>query len=277
MTSKTTVFIGSGNMASSLIGGLVADGHSPDSLIAADPDTRTLNNLAQRFGIRTTTDNRVAAEAADIVVLSVKPQLLQTVARQLGPVIRERRALVISIAAGIREKDLQLWLGGDVAMVRVMPNTPALIQAGASALHAGPGVTQAQRDLAESILRAVGVTLWVERESMLDAVTAVSGSGPAYYFLVMECMEAAAIEMGLDSATAHLLVLQTALGAAKMAIESSDSPAVLRQKVTSPGGTTEKALRRLTEEGLPEIFRRALQDARDRAVELSRELAHTDG
>ncbi|MES9848506.1 MAG: pyrroline-5-carboxylate reductase, partial [Candidatus Thiodiazotropha sp.] len=187
----------------------------------------------------------------------------------LAAAIQQVKPLVISIAAGVKESSLRNWLGGEVALVRSMPNTPAMIQSGATGLHAGPGVSEAQRNQAESILRAVGVTRWVEEESMMDAVTAVSGSGPAYFFLIMEAIESSARQMGLDEDTARLLTLQTALGAARMALESSDSPAVLRQKVTSPGGTTERALDILEEGKIRTLIDMALHGAQERSVELS--------
>jgi pyrroline-5-carboxylate reductase len=196
------------------------------------------------------------------------------VARDIAESVNRGRPLVISIAAGIQEGALREWLGGEVALVRSMPNTPSMIQSGATGLYAGPGVSREQRDMAESILRAVGLTCWVDDESQMDAVTAVSGSGPAYYFLIMEAIEAVACEMGLDAETARLLTLQTALGAARMAIESSDSPATLRQKVTSPGGTTEHALKILEEGRLRELINEALKGAQSRSRELSDMLGH---
>jgi len=269
MTQPTIAFIGAGNMAGSLINGLISDGYDAALISAADPNEAQLATLARRTGIRTTTDNATAAQA-DVVVLAVKPQVLEGAARELAPAIRQRRPLVISIAAGIREDALQAWLGGGVPLVRTMPNTPAMIGAGATVLHAGPGVTADQRDTAESVLRAVGLTRWVEDEDQLDAVTALSGSGPAYFFLVLEAMEAAGVRLGLPAETARLLTLQTALGAARMAIESDEDPATLRRRVTSPGGTTERALAVLEQGGLRELFGSALTAARDRSVELSR-------
>ncbi len=269
MSKKTLVFIGCGNMASSLIGGLVADGYDPGHIWASDPDGEKLSNLAARTGIRITSDNTEAVERADVVVLAVKPQVLETVARGIADALKARRPLVISIAAGVRESHLLEWMGGDVALVRTMPNTPAMIQTGATVLHAAAGVSDEERDLAESILRAVGLTRWVEDEGLMDAVTALSGSGPAYFFLVMEAMEEAAKAMGIADDSARLLTLQTALGAARMAMESSEGPATLRERVTSPGGTTERALQTLEEGKLRELFKQALADARDRSVELS--------
>ncbi|MEJ2455516.1 MAG: pyrroline-5-carboxylate reductase [Candidatus Thiodiazotropha sp.] len=275
MTSSKITFIGGGNMASSLIGGLIADGFDSRRITVSDPDSDKLAQLAARFDVHTETDNNVAINQAEVVVLAVKPQALEAVARDIADTVARVKPLVISIAAGIRESALRDWLGSEVALVRSMPNTPAMIQSGATGLHAGPGVSAEQRDMAESILRAVGLTRWVDDESQMDAVTALSGSGPAYYFLVMEAMEAAACEMGLDRETARLLTLQTALGAARMAIESSDSPATLRQKVTSPGGTTERALKILEEGKLRELFAEALKGAQTRSRELSEMLGNT--
>jgi pyrroline-5-carboxylate reductase len=274
MSKKTVAFIGCGNMAAALINGLVADGYDPNHIWASDPDGEKRATLAARCGIRITGNNDEAVQRADVVVLAVKPQVLEQVARSLATTITERQPLVISIAAGVREQDLLSWLGGKAPLVRSMPNTPAMIQTGATVLHAGPGVTAENRDLAESILRAVGLTRWVEDEALMDAVTALSGSGPAYFFLVMEALEAAGMELGLPEETARLLTLQTALGAARMAMESSEGAGILRQRVTSPGGTTEKALQTLEDGGIRRLFQRALQDARDRSLELSKLLGN---
>ncbi|RDH82063.1 MAG: pyrroline-5-carboxylate reductase [endosymbiont of Escarpia spicata] len=269
MKLNSITFIGGGNMAASLISGLVADGYDPTHITASDPNKERLAQLAANYAIRTETDNDAAVQNADIVVLAVKPQVLESVVRDVAGAIWRHQPLVISIAAGVREAALREWLGEDIALVRTMPNTPAMIQSGASGLHASENVSDIQKDQAESILRAVGLTCWVTDESQMDAVTALSGSGPAYFFLVMEAMEAAAIKMGLEAETARLLTLQTALGAARMAMESKDSPATLREKVTSPGGTTERALGILQEGGLPALFEQALNGARDRSQELS--------
>jgi pyrroline-5-carboxylate reductase len=274
MKSSKLTFIGGGNMATSLISGLIADGYDNSLITVSDPDSEKLSQLAARFGIHTEPDNREAVAAAEMIVLAVKPQIMEQVARGLAETIQQTTPLVISIAAGVKGQILRDWLGGNVALVRSMPNTPAMIQSGATGLYAGPGVTDEQRDMAETVLRAVGLTRWVEDEAQMDAVTAVSGSGPAYFFLVMEAMEEAAESMGLDHETARLLVLQTALGAARMAMESSDSPAVLRQKVTSPGGTTERALGLFEDGGIRELFKTALKGAEKRSEELSNMLGH---
>lgn len=269
MKKTTTIaFIGGGNMACSLVGGLIADGCDPKNLWIADPTPTKLAALQNQFGVNTTTDNSAAVSQASVVVLAVKPQVLKEVATQLAGAIRRRNPLVISIGAGIREPDLRRWLGDDVAVVRTMPNTPSLVRSGATALFANPRVSSQQRQLAESILRAVGLTVWVEKEAQMDAVTAVSGSGPAYFFLVMEAMEKAGIDLGLSPENARLLTLQTAFGAAKMALESAEGPAALRALVTSPGGTTERAITALQEGGLEALFAKALEAASRRSREL---------
>ena len=272
MSNPSIAFIGAGNMAAALISGLIADGTDPQQITATDPDQERCTSLARTAGIRTLADNREAVGQADIVVLAVKPQVLETVAGELCEAVQQRKPLVISIAAGVRSDTLERWLGGDVALVRSMPNTPAMLQTGATALFATASVTAEQRDQAESVMRAVGLAQWVDDESLMDAVTALSGSGPAYFFLVIEAMEATGVDMGLPQETARLLTLQTALGAARMAMESSDDPATLRKKVTSPGGTTEQAIRQFEQDGLRDIFSRALKAARDRSLELSRQL-----
>lgn len=262
-------FIGGGNMARSLIGGLIAGGHHADCIQVADPDVGQRDFLRSHFGVHTGADNRELAARAKVIVLAVKPQLLQTVAQQLAPVIQSSQPLLISIAAGVREPDVRRWLGGGpLAVVRTMPNTPALVGSAASALFANEFVSEHQRQQAESLLRAVGVTVWVKDESLLDAVTALSGSGPAYFFLLMEALEQVGIRLGLNEDTARLLTLQTAFGAAKMALESVESPAILRTRVTSPGGTTERALAVLQEGGLEPLVAQALEAACQRAGEL---------
>ena len=268
---KTTrlAFIGAGNMARSLIGGLIADGWDATCISVSDPETAQLAALSSRFQVNTDTNNHTVAENADVVVLAVKPQVIRDVGLDLADLIRHRQPLLISIAAGIRATDLQRWLGGSCALVRCMPNTPALVQSGATALWCNEHVSDEQKDLAESILRAVGLALWVESEDLMDSVTALSGSGPAYFLLVIEALQEAGQAMGLPEETAKLLSLQTAFGAAKMALESSEDAAVLRQRVTSPGGTTEKALAVLENGGLRVLFSDALNAARERSRELA--------
>jgi pyrroline-5-carboxylate reductase len=270
MQPSKIAFIGGGNMASALIGGLIDDGMDPGTIAVADPDRQRREALSSGFSVQTTESNEQAAKGADVVVFAVKPQILKDVARPLAPVINAGKPLVISVAAGVRRADVEVWLGGAVAVVRTMPNTPALVRSGATALCANKHVAPAQRDLAESILRAVGVALWLDDESLLDVVTALSGSGPAYFFLVMEALEAAAVGLGLPAPAARLLTLQTAFGAAKMAMESADDMPSLRRHVTSPGGTTEAALRVLDEGKIRDLFREAVLAAHRRSIELAK-------
>jgi pyrroline-5-carboxylate reductase len=272
MKQQTLGFIGAGNMASSLIAGLVADGYPAQNIWASDLDAEKLDLLAGRFGICTSSNNQTVVENAQILVLAVKPQALQAVAREIGPGVRRAKPLVISLAAGVTEAAIDRWLGGDADIVRCMPNTPALVKTGATALHGNDQVSAEQRSRAEAVLRAVGLTVWVETEELLDTVTALSGSGPAYFFLFMEAMEEAAVQMGLEAATARLLTQQTALGAARLAIESDDSPAELRRRVTSPGGTTERAVGAFEQAALRATTLAAMQAAQARAVELSLQL-----
>jgi pyrroline-5-carboxylate reductase len=269
MKDTNIAFLGGGNMARSLIGGLLDDGMPTERIWVADPNEPALHNLQERFGVNTTPDNIEAARHAQVVILAVKPQLAKAVAQEVASVIQNQRPLVVSIAAGIRETDLRSWLGEDMAIVRTMPNTPALVRSGATALFANNMVNYEQKDLAESILRAVGMTLWVKNEDLMDAVTALSGSGPAYFFLIMEALESAGKHLGLPRDTARLLTLQTAFGAAKMALESSEELAELRQRVTSPGGTTERAIQVLQKQHIETIFDEALRAAYQRSVELA--------
>ena len=268
-------FIGGGNMASSLISGLIASGHSPQHLWVSDINPDALKALAENLNVNTSTSNDTVINEVDVIVLAVKPQILSNVAKSAAALIQQKKSLVVSIAAGISQQSLSQWLGVDTAIVRCMPNTPALVLTGATALHANARVTVEQRNLAENIMRSVGIALWVKDESELDAVTAVSGSGPAYYFLLMEAMEKAALELGLSEATARLLVQQTALGAAKIALESSESPEQLRRRVTSPGGTTQRAIETFEQGGFTELVSKALHAARDRSIEMSKQSENT--
>lgn len=263
-------------MASSLIGGLLADHFPPERITVADPEGERRASLAARFGIRTEADNGAVAAASDVLVLATKPQVLRSVCRPLAPAIAAGRPLVVSVAAGVRSGDIDRWLGGGVAIVRTMPNTPALVRSGATALYANPQVTADQRELAEAILRTAGLTLWLDDEAQMDAVTAVSGSGPAYFFLVMEALESAGVKLGLPQQTARLLALQTAFGAAKLALESEDDSATLRARVTSPGGTTERAIGILEQGDLRGLFERAVAGAEARAKELADLLGKDD-
>lgn len=265
-------FLGGGNMALSLIGGLIADGFDPANIHVADPQPQRLAAINQSYSVQTFHDNLDAIQHCHVVIAAVKPEQLQSLIKQLSTHWK-MGTLLLSIAAGIRLDDLARWLGQpNAAIVRTMPNTPALVQAGATALYANPYVTPEQHELAESILRSVGLTLWVKDEEQIDAVTALSGSGPAYFFLVMEAMETAAIELGLEAKVAKLLCLQTAFGAAKMALESDETTATLRERVTSPSGTTERAIHELEDGGLRGLFENALIAAALRSRELATQL-----
>jgi pyrroline-5-carboxylate reductase len=268
--SERLAFVGGGNMAQSMTGGLLATGWSARRIRVADPSSTQRDRLADRFAIATFADNASAVTDADIVVLAVKPQDLPDVARTLRPALAVRRPLVISIAAGIRTTDLGRWLG-DVPIVRAMPNRPALLGLGASALYAAPALADRQRDLAAEVMRAVGTVIWLDEEARMDAVTAISGSGPAYFFLLIESLEAAGRALGLDDRIARALSIETAYGAARMARDLEEDPATLRAQVTSQGGTTAAALAILEQAGMRDIVRRAVGAAAARSEELARE------
>jgi len=267
-------FIGAGNMARSLAAGLLKNGWPRGRLLMADPDAAQRAAIERALKLRTDADNGAVAARADILVLAVKPQVLRDVAQALAPTVQRKKPLVISIAAGVRLGDVERWLGGNLALVRAMPNTAALIGSGATGLYANTTTDSAMRAQAESILRAVGVTAWVPDEDQLDIVTALSGSGPAYFFLIMEALEQAAIDQGLAPAHARLLTLETAYGAAKMALEGAEEPASLRARVTSPGGTTERAIEALQRGDIAGLLANALRAASERARELAQMLGN---
>ena len=271
----TIGFIGGGNMAASLIGGLINAGTAAADITVAEPDENQRQSLSGQFKINTSAENNDILRC-EIVVLAVKPQLLKTVCQQLDKT-KLKQNLFISIAAGIKSTDINNWLGAtnssnEQAIVRCMPNTPALLQCGATGLFANTTVTEEQKKQAETIMQAVGLVIWVENEAQIDAVTAVSGSGPAYFFLMMEAMQQAGEKLGLSSDVAQQLVLQTALGASRMAIENDNSPAKLRQMVTSKGGTTEQAILSFQSADFQQIVQDALQAANDRSISLADEL-----
>ncbi len=276
MNDKQYAFIGGGNMARSLIGGMINDGCNPEHIWVSDPGDEQRQQLAATFGVHTTIANLKALQQANVVILAIKPQVIEAVATEIAEAIQQQRCPVISIAAGIRTDDLERWLGGNCAVIRAMPNTPALVGSGATALFANRTTTAEQRDLAEFIMRAVGLALWLEDETLMDAVTALSGSGPAYFFLLMEALENAGCNAGLPRETARLLTLQTAFGAAKMALESSDDSATLRKFVTSPGGTTERAIEIMESGEYQALISNAVQGAKKRSQELADLLGHNN-
>lgn len=262
-------FIGGGNMATAIIGGLIADGMPAASIEVVDVSSETCARLTRQFGVQAHTALD-AAQLHRLIVLAVKPQQLLDAAKQLGPRLREQ--LVISIAAGVRTADLSRWLGGYAHIVRTMPNTPAMVGAGITGMYAGAQIGAEQRSQAESVLRAVGAVVWVKDESELDWVTALSGSGPAYVFHFVEALEDAGIKAGLAADVARRLALHTVFGAAKLALEAGEDPAVLRAKVTSKGGTTERALASLAAGGFTDLIARAVNAAAARSKELGDEL-----
>lgn len=273
MEGTTIGFIGAGNMANSLIRGLLARGVNSNSILAADVDADKLKHLSDDCKITAGTNQQIA-DSADVIVLAVKPQVIEVVCNDLELVATEGSRLIVSIAAGITIQHLHKWLGEQVAIVRCMPNTPALIGKGISGLYANANVSELQKRTAEELMDAVGVSVWVDQESDIDIVTAVSGSGPAYFFLFIEAMQDTAREMGLSEAVARSLVYQTAVGAAELAINSEDDISELRRKVTSPGGTTEQAINRFEADGIREIVKHALTAARDRSIELANEIGN---
>lgn len=262
-------------MAGSLIGGLINAGYTAASITVAEPDEQRLQTLQAQFKVNVTVNNDATLDC-DVIILAVKPQLLKTVCQQLDS-SKMNHSVFVSIAAGVKSTDINRWLGhgqrlDHQAIIRCMPNTPALLQCGASGLFANEQVSETQKQHAEKIMSAVGIVIWVDKEEQLNAVTAVSGSGPAYFFLMMEAMQQAGEKLGLSRDIAQKLVLQTALGAARMATESDVSPAELRQRVTSKGGTTEQAILSLQSANYQKIVLDALQAANDRSMSLADEL-----
>ena len=270
MNHPRIAFVGAGNMATSLIGGLIARAVPAENITASEPFAEQRERVAREHGIAVYEDNAAAVAGADIVVLAVKPQVMKDVCLALAPAL-PAEALIVSIAAGIPCASLERWLGAK-AIVRCMPNTPALLHQGASGLFANAHTSAAQREQAEALLEAVGLALWLDDEQQIDAVTAVSGSGPAYFFLLMEAMTAAGERLGLSAETASLLARQTALGAARMALVSDVDPAELRRRVTSPKGTTEAAINALQAGGFEALVEQALQAAAHRSAELAEQL-----
>lgn len=262
-------FVGGGNMAAALIGGLLGKGHSAAGIRVIELQAEARARLTAQFGVACVDSVAAAAQLGEVVVLAVKPQQMRAAALALQP--RLARELVISIAAGIRLADLSRWLGGYATLVRCMPNTPALVGAGISGLYASAAVDSAQRALAEAILGAVGATLWVQEEAQLDPVTAISGSGPAYVFYFIEALQQAATDLGFSADEARRLALDTFAGAVKLAAGSSEDAAVLRARVTSKGGTTERALKSMETDRVKEAIVRAVRAAAERSRELGDE------
>jgi pyrroline-5-carboxylate reductase len=268
--NQNICFIGGGNMAQALIGGLLSRGLPTTRITVSDP-VEQIRQILEEKGIQTITDNVEAIQNADVVVLAVKPQVLATVLQPLKGLLSDK--LVISIIAGAEIQTISELIGGSQRIVRVMPNTPALVETGAHGIYASEAVNAQDRELTSQILAATGLTIWVDSEAQIDAVTAVSGSGPAYFFYLMESMIRAGKNLGLDEKVATALTLQTALGAAQMAITSSNSPSELRKNVTSPNGTTQAALEVFDRAQISQNIQAALAAAQKRSQELAQELS----
>jgi len=259
-------------MASSIIGGLLESGHPAQRISAADPFPASLERLREMAPIRVCADNPSAVADADVIIMAVKPQVMAEATDSIAAAVKANAALVISIAAGVTMDAMAARLGATAAIVRCMPNTPALLGCGASGLFGNSKVSAQQREHAQSIMGAVGITCWVNSEQELDAITALSGSGPAYFFLFMEAMIDAGCQLGLDRDTATRLATQTGLGSARMALENDIDLAELRRRVTSPGGTTERAVEQFEKDGLRQLVNNAMEAAAKRAAEMAREM-----
>lgn len=265
-------FIGGGNMARSLIGGLLKTGVAPATISVAEPMAEARQGLGREFGVACYAENRLAAADAEVIVLAVKPQIMPAIQSDLRDTLQRNRPLLISIAAGVRLDQLERWFGNGLPIVRCMPNTPSLIGAGATGLCANSRVSPAQRAQAQHILDAAGITRWVDDEALMDTVTAISGSAPAYFFALVEALEEAGVAQGLPRDTARALAAQTCFGAGRMLTEGGEDPALLRKRVTSPNGTTQAALESFNADQLPHIVARAVAAATRRGVELAAEL-----
>ena len=275
MKQKKIAFIGGGNMTRAIVGGLLDNGYAAADLLVAEPDDERRAALQADFaGIGLSDDNETATGQAENLVLAVKPQILSNVCRQIAQPVQQQRPLIISIAAGPRSDDIDRWLGGGNAVIRAMPNQPALLGLGVSGMYANAASSAAQIDTAQRILSAIGPVVSVANEQDIDAVTAVSGSGPAYFYLLIDMLAKTGSRLGLDEDSARRLAVETAKGAASLAHASDVSMDELIARVRSPGGTTAAALDSLEDQGVRDIFERAVTAARDRAQVLA-DQAHT--
>ena len=276
MENKTVIgFIGAGNMAYALIKGLLNNGFDANQINISDPNEELLRNRESELKVTTYSDNTSLLSNSDIIFFAVKPQVLSSVCLELKGVVKSKH-LFVSIVAGIRSSDINRWLGGNFALIRTMPNTPALFQSGVTGLFANEVVDNEQKSLVESILSSVGECFWVNEEKLIDAITAISGSGPAYFFLLMESMKQAGMALGLDEETANSLSIQTAYGASLMANKTGKDSRTLRAEVTSPNGTTQSAIESFQDQNFEGIVANATRAAYDRARELSNELGDAE-
>lgn len=260
-------------MASAIIGGMLDNRFEADNVWVSAPDDSQLQAVRNQFGVSVSTNNRYCVEQADIVVLAVKPQVMADVCRDIAPVVQNTRPLIVSIAAGLTAETIDQWLGGGLPLVRVMPNTPSLVGKGAAGLFANDKVSDEQKTMVQTVFESIGTALWVEDENLLHGVTALSGSGPAYFFLMLEALESAATDAGVEPATARKLAIQTMAGAAEMAARSEHDPAQLKRNVMSPGGTTERAINTFEDGGMRELVKKAYDAAFTRSEEMAKELA----
>lgn len=272
MDDANIAFIGAGNIGRALVVGLIATGVSPDRIFVSNPSTEKLQWLQQHLKVQTTQNNAEAAAKADVIVLAVKPANIALVCAELKDIITEQSPLIVSVATGVLTQTIESYLGHQAAIVRAMPNTPAAVSAGATGLYANTHTTEEQKELAEMLFRAVGVSVWLEDEALLDSVTAVSGSGPAYCFLFMEAMQQAAESMGLTPDVARLLVSQTVLGAARMVMETDQNVVQLRASVTAPNGATEAAIHVFEANNIRQLIADAMQAACDRSKAMELEI-----
>ena len=271
MQHPTLGFIGGGNMATAIINGMLASGYPAERIWVCDPNANQLTSLAQG-GVNTTDQAGALLPKCDVITLAVKPQILKSVIEPLATAVQQHQPLIVSVAAGVSAESIDRWLGGNTAIIRTMPNTPALVQTGATGLYANDRVSQSMRSSIDDIFKAIGVTVWVDQEADLHAVTAAGGSAPAYFFRFMEAMSKAAQNQGLSEDQALQLIVQTCLGAAKMVQQTGENPAELKRRVMSPKGTTEQAILRFDEGGLDALVEDAMNACSRRSVELSKEL-----
>lgn len=272
---KTIAFIGGGNIASSVIAGLIKAGNAPDNIWVSNPSQEKLDLLQAQHAINISRDNAEVANHANILVLAVKPQIIAPVSEQLANIAQQRKQTVLSLAAGVQVPTLKKYFGEAIPIIRAMPNVAALVGSAATGLYADKTTSEVAKNSAETIMRSIGVTVWVDQEAQMDVVTALSGSGPAYFFLFIKSLSEAAVSQGLSPESARLLAIQTALGAAHVALESNSELQTLINSVTSPGGTTERALESLTENNIQSTLSSALYAAHSRAQEIAKTLAES--
>ena len=269
MKNLTIAFIGGGNIADSIIGGLISSGVPTTNIIAADPDIERQQSISERHGIEVFEKNHDAIKKAEVIVFAVKPEKMPVAIKEIFENTIAKNKIILSVVAGIKIKSIEDWVKESFSIIRIMPNTPALVRSGVTALYANKNTSDKEKAIAEKIMSSVGKTVWLDKEDQMDSVTALSGSGPAYFFYFMELMENHAIEMGLKKEDAHLLTIETALGAAKMALLSNAELKELRLQVTSPAGTTERAINTFVKGKLHKLLRDAMDAAKKRSVELS--------